>query len=96
MELSSSATTLVGSVAAFCTTGAFVPQVVRVVRLKSAQDISLATFLLFSFGLAVWAAYGFLINSIPVILANIVTLALALTIVALKVSYDRRPAPSTG
>jgi MtN3 and saliva related transmembrane protein len=89
MDLSSGTITLVGSIAAFCTTAAFVPQVIRVVRLRSAKDISLTTFSVFSFGLAFWTAYGFLINSVPVILANIVTLALALTIVGLKLNYDR-------
>jgi MtN3 and saliva related transmembrane protein len=89
MDLAPSTITLVGSIAAFCTTAAFVPQVIRVVRLRSAKDISLTTFLVFSFGLAVWAAYGFLIDSVPVILANIVTLALALTIVVLKLNYER-------
>jgi len=95
MDLSPWTTTIVGAVAAVCTTSAFVPQVIRVARLKSAEDISLATFLVFSAGMAVWTVYGFLIGSIPVILANTVTLILALTIVVLKLSYDRTPRPST-
>lgn len=81
--------TLVGSIAAVCTTGAFVPQAVRVWRLKSAGEISLTTFLVFAFGTAVWLVYGLFIDSIPVILANAVTLVLALTIVFLKLNYDR-------
>jgi len=81
--------TLVGSVAAVCTTGAFVPQVVRVWRLKSAGEISLTTFSVFALGTLVWLIYGLLIGSIPVVLANGVTLVLALTIVMLKVTYDR-------
>jgi len=80
---------LVGSVAAVCTTAAFVPQVVKVWRLKSAEDISLVTFLVFAVGTAIWLAYGWLIASIPVILANAVTLVIALTIVGLKLNYDR-------
>lgn len=81
--------TLIGSVGAVCTTGAFVPQVVRVWRLKRADEISLVTFLAFAVGTSVWLVYGFLIDSIPVIVANGVTLVLALTIVVLKLSYDR-------
>jgi MtN3 and saliva related transmembrane protein len=81
--------TLVGFVAAVCTTGAFVPQVVRVWRLKSAGEISLTTFSVFAFGTFVWLIYGWLIGSVPVILANAVTLVLALTIVLLKLNYDR-------
>ncbi|HTT44987.1 MAG TPA: SemiSWEET transporter [Thermoplasmata archaeon] len=87
---SDSLATLVGYVAAICTTGAFVPQVLRVWRLQSAQDISLTTFLVFSLGTVVWLVYGLLIDSLPVILANGVTLALALTIVALKLNFDRK------
>ena len=58
--------TLIGSVGAVCTTGAFVPQVVRVWRLKRADEISLVTFLAFAVGTSVWLVYGFLIDSIPV------------------------------
>jgi MtN3 and saliva related transmembrane protein len=81
--------TLVGSVAAVFTTGAFVPQVVRVWRLKSAGQISLTTFLAFALGTSVWLVYGILIDSIPVIAANAVTLVLSLAIVVLKLNYDR-------
>jgi MtN3 and saliva related transmembrane protein len=78
----------VGSIAAFCTTTAFVPQLIRVWRLKSARDISLNMFLLFSFGELMWLVYGLLIHSVPVILANVVTLLLALWILVLKLRYD--------
>ena len=89
MDFPSWLPTLIGSVGAVCTTGAFVPQVVRVWRLKRADEISLATFLAFAVGTSVWLVYGFLIDSIPVIVANGATLVLALTIVVLKLSYDR-------
>jgi len=82
-------TTLIGSIAAICTTGAFVPQVARVWRLRSAGEISLATFVVFSVGTAAWLVYGLSIGSLPVIGANAVTLVLALMMVALKLSYDR-------
>lgn len=78
----------IGMIAAFSTTTAFVPQLVRVWRLKSARDISLNTFLLLSFGELMWLIYGLLIHSMPVILANAVTLALALAILALKLQYE--------
>jgi MtN3 and saliva related transmembrane protein len=81
---------LVGFVAAFCTTAAFVPQLLRVMKLKSARDISLGTFLLFSVGVALWLFYGIYTGSKPVIASNVVTLALSLSILVLKVRYDRR------
>ena len=82
---------LIGFLAAICTTGAFVPQLVRVLRLRSARDISLPTFLLFSIGLILWTLYGIYIGSIPVITSNAITLLLSGTIVVLKIRYDRRP-----
>lgn len=89
MPLSTDVATIVGLVAAACTTVAFVPQVVRVYRLRSADAISLTTFALFSVGTAVWLVYGLLIGSVPVIVANAFTLGLALAILALKVYWDR-------
>jgi len=89
MGLTSSVPTVVGLVAAACTTGAFVPQVVRLWRLKSAAEISLATFLVYSVGTLLWLLYGLEIASLPVIAANAATLALSLTMVALKLGYDR-------
>lgn len=78
----------IGSVAAVCTTVSFLPQLLRVWRRKSAQDISLSMFLLFSFGVACWLVYGIGIGSAPITAANAVTLALALGILTLKLRYD--------
>ena len=80
----------IGSTAAVCTTLSFLPQLVRVWRRKSARDISLTMFLLFSFGVACWLVYGLGLGSGPIVAANAVTLALALAILALKIRYDRR------
>lgn len=80
----------IGSVAAVCTTIAFLPQLIRVWRRKSADDISLSMFLLFSSGVALWLVYGLRIASFPIIAANAVTLALALAILVLKLRYDAR------
>lgn len=91
MDLPAWAVTLVGSVAAICTTAAFVPQVIRVWRLRRADEISLVTFLVFAFGTLVWLVFGLLIGSLPIILANGVTLVLAWMIVILKLSYERTP-----
>ncbi|HEV2215891.1 MAG TPA: SemiSWEET transporter [Terracidiphilus sp.] len=87
---------VVGTTAAVCTTISFVPQLVHVVRRKSARDISLAMFLLFVFGTICWLLYGIGIGSLQVTVANAVTLALALAILVLKLIYDRRPDASTG
>ena len=82
----------IGFAAAFCTTTAFVPQLVRVLRLRSARDISLPTFLLFSVGVFLWLLYGIYDGSKPVIASNSVTLVLSLSILFFKLKYDRTAA----
>ncbi len=79
----------IGSTAATCTTISFLPQLIRVWRRKSARDISLTMFLLFSFGVACWLIYGIGIGSGPITVANAITLILALAILLLKLRYDR-------
>ena len=79
-----------GAAAAAATTISFLPQLLRVWRRKSASDISLSMFLIFNFGLVCWLIYGLGIGSWPMIAANTVTLALALTILVLKLRSDRR------
>lgn len=83
---------LVGYVAATCTTLSFLPQLVRVLKLRSARDISLGMFLVFSFGTALWLTYGLFIHSWPVMAANAVTLVLSISILVLKLRYDRSEA----
>jgi MtN3 and saliva related transmembrane protein len=79
-----------GFMAAFCTTAAFIPQLMRVLRLRSAREISLPTFLLFSIGVFLWLLYGIYTGSKPVIASNGVTLVLSVSILVLKLRYDRR------
>jgi MtN3 and saliva related transmembrane protein len=78
----------IGSTAAVCTTISFVPQLLRVWRRKSARDISLIMFLLFSFGVTCWLVYGIGIGSRPIVAANAITLALSVAILMLKLRYD--------
>ena len=83
----SPAVNAIGMVAAVCTTMSFAPQLIRVWRLRSAREISLTMFLVFSLGVLLWLVYGICIHSVPVILANAVTLVLSLAILALKVRF---------
>ncbi len=77
-----------GFAAAFCTTVAFIPQLIRVIRLRSAREISLPTFLLFSVGVTLWLVYGLRTGSKPVIVSNAFTLVLSVSILVLKLRYD--------
>jgi MtN3 and saliva related transmembrane protein len=80
----------IGWLAAVGTTVSFVPQLVRVWRLRSAREISLITFLVFSVGVFLWLLYGIFAHSMPIILANGITLAISLAILALKIRFDRK------
>jgi MtN3 and saliva related transmembrane protein len=76
-----------GYAAALCTTGAYVPQVLRVWRTRSTKDISLKTFAVLVTGLTLWLVYGFWRGEIPLIAANSVTLMLASTILYFKLRH---------
>jgi MtN3 and saliva related transmembrane protein len=81
---------IIGLVAGLLTTTAFIPQVVKIYRTKSGNDISARMFSLFSAGIVLWLIYGILLRSLPIILSNAVTLVLSLTIIALKIRYRQR------
>lgn len=76
-----------GLAAGLLTTIAFIPQVIKIWQTKSAHDISLGMFSLFSSGVFLWLLYGIAIESTPIIIANSITLLLALTILGLKIRF---------
>ena len=76
-----------GFAAAFCTTAAYVPQVWRIWRTRSTQDISLGMFMVMTVGLIFWLVYGFAIGSLPVIVCNGATLVMTATILLLKLRH---------
>jgi MtN3 and saliva related transmembrane protein len=82
-------TEVVGMAAGTLTTLAFLPQVLKIYRTKSARDVSYLMFLIFSTGVLLWLIYGILIGSAPIIAANVVTLALAVVVIVLKLRYHR-------
>ncbi len=82
-------TDAVGFVAGALTTIAFVPQAMKMYASKSGKDVSARMLLIFSAGVILWLIYGVLIESVPIILTNVITLILSLTIVALKIRYSR-------
>jgi MtN3 and saliva related transmembrane protein len=80
-------TELVGLCAATLTTVAFLPQVARVWQTRSARDISLPMYSLFTLGTVLWLLYGLAIHSLPVVLANAVTLVLAAGVLVGKLRF---------
>ncbi len=80
--------TLLGLLAGTLTTISFVPQLVKTWRTKSAKDMSLPMLISFCSGVFLWLVYGLLLPSTPVIVANFITLILALMILGLKLRYE--------
>lgn len=80
-----------GYAAAILTTISFVPQVWHTFRTRDVSGISLGMYSVFTAGVALWLVYGVLLTAWPVVIANAVTLALAVAILVMKLRY-RRPA----
>lgn len=79
--------TLVGLAAGFCTTAAFLPQVIKTWKSKSAKDLSLGMYSIFCTGVLLWLIYGIMISDLPIILANAITLILAVSILFFKLTF---------
>lgn len=82
------ATVLIGYLAGTLTTVSFLPQVIRSYKTRSTHDISFKMLLLFGAGMLLWTIYGFLVNSLPIIAANVITFALVVVLMAMKVKYN--------
>jgi MtN3 and saliva related transmembrane protein len=78
-----------GYIAGILTTIAFVPQVMQIYKTKSAEDVSLAMFLLFTAGVVMWLVYGIQSQAVPVIAANSITLILSCVILFFKFKYRK-------
>lgn len=79
--------TVLGLLAGTLTTAAFFPQLLQAWRTRSVKDVSLAMYVVICSGIFLWLIYGLLIGSLPVILANVVTLFIAGAILYLKIRY---------
>lgn len=77
----------IGSIAATLTTTAFIPQAWQVWRTRHTKDISLGMYAIFTAGVALWAIYGVMIASWPVIIANCITLILAGAVLVMKIRF---------
>lgn len=75
----------IGYLAAFLTTTAFVPQAYKSWRSRDLSGISLPMYAMFTAGVGFWLVYGILIDSAPVVLANLITFVLSSTVLGLKI-----------
>jgi MtN3 and saliva related transmembrane protein len=87
-----SSSELIGYLAACLTTASFIPQAWLTFRTRDVRGISLGMYSVFTLGVALWLAYGLLLAAWPVVAANTVTLALAASILGMKLKYRHAPA----
>ena len=78
---------IIGYAGAIMTTLAFLPQTIKIIKQKETKDLSFWMYLIFTLGITCWFVYGLLINSFPIILANIVSFGFSFTILMLKIKY---------
>lgn len=81
---------LIGYIAAFFTTIAFLPQALHSWQTRDLSGISLPMYAMFTIGVALWLIYGFAIASLPIIIANTITLLLAAMVLWLKLAHNRK------
>ena len=78
---------IVGLLAGIATTSAFVPQVYKTWKSKSAESLSLTMYIIFFIGIMLWLVYGFHLKSPAIIITNLVTACLALLLILFKLRY---------
>lgn len=81
--------TLIGIIAGTLTTISFIPQVIHTYKTRSAKDVSLVMFTIFSIGILFWIVYGFFTHSIPIIIANLITFTLSIIMIIFKLKYEK-------
>ena len=78
-----------GYFAAILTTLAFLPQLIKTIKTRKAEDVSLITLIMFLTGVFSWIIYGYRISSTPILIANVITFILNLLILFFKVSFSK-------
>ena len=78
-----------GYFAAILTTAAFLPQLIKTLKTKKADDVSSTTLIMFIIGVFSWIVYGYAISSKPILIANLITLILNLMILISKIYFSK-------
>ena len=79
-----------GYFAAILTTTAFLPQLIKTLKTKKADDVSFLTLIMFLCGVGSWIIYGYAISSIPILMANTITFILNFFILISKIYFGRK------
>ena len=79
--------TIIGFLAAICTTSAFLPQAIKIIKTRKTSDISLLMYSVMGIGIFLWLLYGIFLNEMPIIMANSISIILVGCILILKIKY---------
>jgi MtN3 and saliva related transmembrane protein len=80
---------IIGAVAAALTTFGFVPQIVRIHRTRSVEDVSLTMLVQYSIGLFLWMVYGIYLKNYILIISNMVSFSTLVVAVGLYLKYRK-------
>jgi MtN3 and saliva related transmembrane protein len=83
---------LVGYAAASLTTASFIPQAWLTFKTRDVSGISLGMYSVFTTGIALWLVYGLMIQAWPVVIANVITLVLAASILVMRLKLKSKQA----
>lgn len=78
---------MVGVAAGVCTTGAYLPQALRTLKLRETKDISTSMYIMMTMGVGLWVVYGILLGSPSVIVANAISFILVVSILMMKLRF---------
>ena len=79
--------TILGLAAGALITVSFIPQIIKIYRLRETKDISLLMYIIFTIGILLWLIYGILIEDFPVIVANAIGIVFVSTVLFFKIKY---------
>ena len=86
-------TNIIGTIAATLTTGSFGLQAMHTLKTRDVSGISLGMYIVYVFGVVLWVAYGFMLNAVPMIVSQVITLAFASIILAMKIRDVKQAKP---
>lgn len=79
--------TILGLIAAVCTTTSLMPQTIKIIKTKHTKDLSLGMYILMVAGVLLWLIYGIILKNLPLIAANGISMVFSSTILYLKIKY---------
>ncbi len=82
-------TGIVGIVAGLFTACSLLPQLIKIIKEKKVEDLSIGMLTTLMLGLALWITYGILKNDLPIIATNVFSLLLNISILILRFKYSR-------